>query len=414
MTPEGGGTRIPDGLRRFLIANSGFTFAMGIQHVMFSWLLAGPLAQTPERIGLAQAALMASGVAFILFGGLVAERVDGRRMLPVLHALAALPPLAVAWSVASGSLRYEQMLGYALAVGIAGAFIAPARDALLNRVSEGAIPRAVALQLTAMWVGQLLGFVLAGSAERIGAASVLCVQAAALLAAAVAYTRVRPKHAHAGERGGSGLYEVFDAVREALRSPRLRAPLAMQFAIGLLLAGTWTVTTQLLVRDVYGGGATETSLAFGAMMIGTMAGTAAVALRGGVRRQGRLLVVAFVASGITTAVLSLAPTLRVALPIIVVWGAWNGLAVTMTRTIAQESAPASHRARVLSIFQLAILIGAPLGSWAMGLAIGSQGAARALWLPSAGLFGAGAVAALASGLPRIEALPVAPAPARPT
>jgi len=49
----------------------------------------------------------------------------------------ALPPLLLGVAIARGGLTYVALIAYALAVGTAGAFVMPARDAMLTHVAAG-------------------------------------------------------------------------------------------------------------------------------------------------------------------------------------------------------------------------------------------------------------------------------------
>ncbi len=57
--------------------------------------------------------------------------------------------------------------------------------------------------------------------------------------------------------------------------------------------------------------------------------------------------------------------------------------MTMGRTIVQLAAPASHRARVLALYQLGFSGGAPIGSLIMGFLVGWLGIHTAVLVPSA-------------------------------
>ena len=49
-----------------------------------------------------------------------------------------------------------------------------------------------------------------------------------------------------------------------------------------------------------------------------------------------------------------------------VWGLGAGVVMTQGRTIVQAAAPETHRARILSLFQLGLMGGAPLGALLIG------------------------------------------------
>jgi hypothetical protein len=347
--------------------------------------------------------MMVPGLALLLVGGLTADRFDALRLLPPLHVIALLPIAVVAYQLHNGTLSYGTMIGYALAMGALAAFVAPARDALLSRVGYGEIQRTVTLQLAASYLGQLGAFALT-ALEVIPPLGALAIQGASLLAAAASFRAIRPPRPHAGQlAGGSGLREIADALRVTLASTRLRSTLAVQLSIGLLLAGSWMVILQLVVRDVHGGGRGATSLFYGAMMVGTLLGTVSCAWRGGVRRMGVVLLAGLSLSALGSAGLAFSPPLPLTLLAIVLWGAGGAMAMVMTRTISQESAPPSHRARVLSLFQLAVIGGAPFGAYVSGLVAQHLGAAAAALYPAAGLALVILLALTTSNLVRIRA-----------
>jgi MFS family permease len=71
--------------------------------------------------------------------------------------------------------------------------------------------------------------------------------------------------------------------------------------------------------------------------------------------------------------------------LIFLWGAGGGITMSMSRSIVQESAPPSHRARVMSVYSLGMMGGMPMGSLAMGYVIGVFGPLNAAWVPVIGM-----------------------------
>ena len=53
--------------------------SFGIQMIVFPWLVAVVLRAPAQRVGIAQMAVMAPAMLFMLFGGTVADRADCRR-----------------------------------------------------------------------------------------------------------------------------------------------------------------------------------------------------------------------------------------------------------------------------------------------------------------------------------------------
>jgi MFS family permease len=54
------------------------------------------------------------------------------------------------------------------------------------------------------------------------------------------------------------------------------------------------------------------------------------------------------------------------LGLIFIWGTGAGVTMTQGRTIVQMAAPPSHRGRVLALFQLGFMGGAPIGAPIVG------------------------------------------------
>src|SRR6185295_6319604 len=64
--------------------------AMGMQGVLFSWLVVGVLHAPAEWVGISQSAMMLPSVVLLFLGGAVADRRDRRSLLIGLHFIATL------------------------------------------------------------------------------------------------------------------------------------------------------------------------------------------------------------------------------------------------------------------------------------------------------------------------------------
>ena len=261
-------------LQWYMAGHGLYFFAIGIQNVLFAWLLTVSLHESAERVGIANMLLNLPTLVFVLFGGAFADRNDCRRLLIGLQLLIALPPLALLLLHVSAGLDFSAMCAYAVAVGTLGAFLIPARDSLLTRVSHGNLQRAVTMLMLVQFVAQILGLLLARYADRVGAGPLLAVQGAVMLAAILSSQRLRPAPPEPRSRATHPLADIRDGLAEAARSPKIAPVVLYMFVSGIATIGLYQVALPLLVRDVYQGG----SAMLAGLNIGFMVGVALVSV----------------------------------------------------------------------------------------------------------------------------------------
>ena len=80
-------------LHYYLLGTGSWFLSVGIQGVMFAWLVTMVLRESPNRVGIAQMTLLLPGTLLILAGGSVADRYGGRRVAALAQAAATLAPL---------------------------------------------------------------------------------------------------------------------------------------------------------------------------------------------------------------------------------------------------------------------------------------------------------------------------------
>lgn len=377
--------------------------ALGMQQVLFAWLAVGELQASPRGVGFAQTASMLPALALLLLGGATAERADARRLLARLHLVAALPVLALAAAVAGGRLSLPGLVLYGLAIGTVQAFAMPARDLLLSRVAGSDMMRAVTGMTAVQFGAQALGTLGAGAARAVGSAPMLVAQAALLVAGAFATARLpaAPPSPRSGPRR-SALHEITAGLPVVARTPELRWPFALVCAVGVLFMGPFLVAFPLLVRDVYGGDAFDLSLVLMQFPVGTIAGSLLIRARGGIRRKGRAALGALAFGAATLALISSHPPFWGLVLATLAWGFGGSVFINCSRTLFQEAAPAAERARVLSIYQLGFMGGAPIGTTLVGFASAPLGLHGTLLAAACGMLAVVAAMALLTSTPRME------------
>jgi Transmembrane secretion effector len=372
---------------------------LGIQMVLFPWLVAVVLRMDAFAVGVAQTAIMLPSLLFLPLGGLAADRGNPRRLLMRYHALYALPPLLLAAVLWMGGLSYPLLIAYGLTAGSIGAFAIPTRDALLPFVAKGNLPRAVALATALQFGGQLVGIAFASSADRLGPVPLLCLHAVLVALGAIAVWRLPDPPPHPPHPPTSFWRSVAEGVSAAARSDQIWPVLLINFGVGIFYVGPFMAVLPIAVRDHYGGGAAELAymnLAFWAATIVAAMAFATLARRFTLR--GRLIAVAVTMGGGVLVTLSTLPPFPLFVALIFVWGIGAGITMTQSRTVLQIMAPPSHRARLLSLFQLGLSGGGPIGAFVTGSICAVWGIQAAMLLPAVAMLLAIVVIVLRSRL----------------
>ncbi len=378
--------------------------AFGMQQVLFSWLVVGELDAEPRWVGVAQSASMVPSFLFILLGGAVADRRDRRSLLLVLHLLAGGLAVFLVSLVASGWLSLPLLIAYALGIGTVSAFVMPARDSLLSEVAGANMMRAVTAMTLVQWAAQAFGALVGGSAAWIGTVPALCLLMATFLAGVPALAKLAPAPPRSGApHAALRPADLVVGLREVLGSPLLRPILFLVAAVGVLFVGPMMVVFPLLIRDYYGGDIAQLGMLQMAFPIGTILGSLAILLRGGIRRKGRAQLFALAGGCLCLGAVGLGLPLWGTLVAVVFWGVGAAIFMNSGRTVFQEKAPPAHRGRVLSVYSLGFmgasgLLGAPLS----GLLIDLVGPLATCGIASAVMLGVVAATLATTEIARVE------------
>lgn len=354
---------------------SGLTWfgAWGMQQVIFAWLVVDVLNTDAALVGTAQMVQMLPSVLFLLIGGALADRAERRTTLFATHAVAALAAGALIGAVLADRLTFAWLLVYAATWGTLQAIHLPARDSLLFDVGSQSLARAVSGATLVQFVGQAAGNILVGTAAWLGAPIVLSLNAGMLVAGLPAIRKLPVGKAPRELDRRSTLHEIREGMRLVIRSTRLRTLAMLASYNGLFFVSSYVVLVPILVRDVYQGGVGELSLVMMMFPLGAVSGSIWLLLYGAPRRRGRAHLLGQLGGALCLIGISTTPPFPITLLIVYGWGVCGGFFLNMGRTLFLEAAPHTHRGRVLSVYALALLGVAPLGSQMAGVVAGVVG-----------------------------------------
>ncbi|MER8182405.1 MFS transporter [Kitasatospora sp. NPDC094015] len=303
-------------------------------------------------------------IAFGLYGGAVADRVDRRKLgligsagLAVVSAVLAVQALLGSGTVA---------LLYA-AVAVQSGFFAmssPARSSMIPRlVPREQLPAANALNTISMnlgmTVGPMLGGILIGAYGVRSAYLVDTVAFGATLYAMWRLPAMRPLADATGRRAS-----VLDGLRFLREQPNLRTSFLADLAA--MIFGLPRALFPAIAVGFYGGGPGTVGLLVAAPAVGALAGALFSGWIGKVQRHGVAVLAAVCAWGLAIAAFGVVRELWLGLLFLAAAGCADTVSMIFRNTMMQVAAPDEMRGRLQGVFIVVVAGGPRLGDFESG------------------------------------------------
>lgn len=360
-------------------------------------------------VGLVLFALGLPVLAFGLYAGALADRID-RRLLLFGSQLAGIAVTAAAAALmAAGLIGIWSTFGLALLLGAALAFGQPVRMAILpSLVTPERVLNAVTLTNLGLTGSQMLGQPISGLLINLGGIETAFGAQSALLTLGLLPLlglRVPRVAADATRRLGEELREGLAFVAG---HAGIRALMFVLLATALVMAGTFMALLPRIAREELGAEAFAASLLFGAMGPGTLMASLLLASFARLRRAGLFFLATLVAGGVLNVALGLAPWYWFALVIMFITG-WNaGFFTNLNMALVQAHTPNALMGRVMSIYTICMVGGMPIGALASGAISDVVGAREWFAICGAALLALGLVAMVTQ--PALRRMASAPEP----
>jgi len=374
-----------------------------MQQVAVSWLVYR-LTGSPFLLGLI--GFVGQGPAFLLgpIAGVLADRVDRRRIVITTQVLAMLGATALAAIVLSGSTRIGYIIAIMAFLGAVNGFDIPARQSFLLEMvgSREDLPNAIALNSSIFNAARLVGPAIAGFAiAAFGEGPVIAANAvsfAAVIAALLAMrVEPRPRPAHRA----SVASHLHEGLRYALGPGPIRSILALVATVSLT-AVPFTVLLPVVATDVLRGGPLTLGLLMAATGLGALAGALYLAARPTVRGLGRMIAFAGVLFGLALFGAAFARSLALVMPMLAAAGFGMMVLMASSNTVLQTIVDDDKRGRIMSLYSMAFTGAAPIGSLAAGAIAHRFGAPATLAIGGACCLAA--ALAFASRIPRLRTM----------
>lgn len=351
-----------------LVWIGAFTSTTGtwMQTVAQSWVV---LSITGSAFYLGVDAFLATlpMILFSLFGGVIADRLDRRKLLMLSQVLQMSFAFVLAALIFTGTVEVWHIFVLSFLTGTAQAIGGPAYQALLPvLVPREDVPNAVALNSMQFNLARMIGPTLAGFAlASVGAAACFGLNGLSFVAVIVTlmmiHTSFKPK-----ERKTTSL--LFD-LREGftfMGENRTLGHLCL-LAFATTFFGVPVVTLMPVVaRETFGLGAAGYSWLMAASGAGSVLGAFLIAGSARTPRKGRLALILQVAFALFLLGFALSRNLWITLAMTFLTGASLLGVIALVSSLVQLATSEAMRGRVMSIFMLAFRGGMPLGNLLSG------------------------------------------------
>jgi len=359
-----------------------------MQRVAQDWLVL-ELTNSGTALGVITALQFGPALVLGLWGGVLADRGNKRRLLLATQSGLALLALTLGLLDVAGVVAYWQVVVLALLLGLVTAIDTPVRQAfVVEMVGRDDLTNAVALNSTTFNIGRIIGPAIAGvTIAAVGtgwafianAASSLAVLAGlALMRTSELYPSVPVRRARGQVRAG------FAYVRGR---PDLMLTMALIFMVGTF-GMNFQITTALLAKHVFHRSASGYGLLSTALAVGACAG-AVLATRRISRPSPQFLLVSGAVFGVLEITTGLMPDFLATAALLVPTGFTMITLATAANASVQLGVEPTMRGRVMALYLMCFMGGTPIGAPIIGWLGGAAG-------PRWGLIGGGVISVAAA------------------
>ena len=385
--------------RNFKIYTGGQLISVigtAMQQVAQAWLVLS-LTDSGVALGITVALQFAPMLLFGVWGGLMADRLDKRRLLIFTQAAQGVLAIVLFALVASGVVDLWMVYGMALLLGLVTCLDMPTRQSFtIEMVGPEHITNAVALNSAVFNSGRLIGPAVAGVLIAwVGVDVCFLINGLSYIATVVALRALRADELRRQPGAGRERGQVRAGVRYVLQTPELRRPLLLLTVVGTL-GFNFIVVMPLLATEDFGGGARLLGLLNSMMGLGSLIGALVAANRA--RPTRPVLVGGAAGFGVSATAMALAPNAAVACVLAVAMGMCMMIFLATTNSTLQLASDSAMRGRVMALYGLLFLGSTPVGGPIVGWVSETWGARAGIALGGI----ASLLAAVASATPDLR------------
>lgn len=336
-----------------------------MQQVAQSWLVYD-LTDSGTALGVSMALQFLPMLLFGVWGGLLADRLDKRRVLIGTQVASGLLALVLFALVATDTVTLGMVYALAFLLGCVSALDMPTRQAfVMEMVGRDDLSNAVGLNSATFNSGRLLGPAAAGLIIAwVGVALCFLINGLSYVGTVLALRAMRASELNPVPRTARAKGQVREGVRYAWRTRELRLTLLLVTVIGTF-GFNFVVVLPLLASETFDGGARLYGLLTALMGAGALIGALVTARRA--RPTRRVLLGGAGGFGLAATLTAVAPSVGTASVLMVAMGTAMMVFLSTANSTLQLASEPTMRGRVMALYALVFLgstpVGGPLVGW---------------------------------------------------
>jgi len=372
--------------RKFFFGQTTSLVGTWMQTTAQSWLVF-TLTHSATDIGVVVALQTLPVLLFGAYGGVIADRVDKRRLMIVLQSVMGLQAAVLAILSITHVVNYLDVCVLAVVLGFNNCFENPSRQAfVLEMVGADDLRNAVSLNSTMNNVARAVGPAVAGVLiATVGEGWCFALNALSFIAVVGSLVAMDTSALRPSEPTHRAKGQLREGFRYVARTPQLAFPLLMMALVGML-AYEFQVTLPVVAQRVFHGSSEVYGVLMAAMGIGAVVGGLVTANRGktGVRALARAAMV----FGAAMTFAAVSPVLACGLVAMAAVGFASVTFLSMANSTLQLSTDPQMRGRVMALWAVAFMGSTPIGGPLIGWITSEAGARVGLGVGAASCFAA--------------------------
>ena len=337
-----------------------------MQRVAQDWLVLTLSDGNALAVGIVMALQFGPTLVLSVWGGVLADRYDKRRILIGTQLAMAFSGLVLGVLDVGGVVQLWHVYALAFAMGCASAIDAPVRQSFtIEMVGKDLLSNAIALNSMTFNLARIVGPAISGVLiTLVGTGWVFLINVVSFACVIGALIGMDVAKLNVVEHAAKARGQIRAGFRYVWERPDLRVLLATVFMVSTF-GLNFPISLAVLARNGFDRGADAYGLLSTTLAIGTLAGATIAA-----RRRGPAQLSVFLGAATVFGVLEVASGLMPSFGLVAVTLIPTGAAVltftTSAMNILQMSVPSDMRGRVMGIYMLCFLGGTPLGSPLLG------------------------------------------------